>query len=263
MGGGVRHLVAPPASGGLSVGDPAPPPLFLKVLILPMYERRRPGVGSCEASHAGVGLGTNCIEMCPSKRGPQGEGTRGLRRRLAQDPPGGPKVPVARLSPAGPVLGGSVCSPGLCCPHRGSCPTPLPALPPAPCLWQTPSVGTTSGGPRGWRWWLAAGVWGEVAWLGGPPRTRCPSVDAGRGCQARLVWSGGDGRVLRRRRAAGGRPPAAGATETRSSHLLSSWLGRFFLFFPVCLLSFSPPVCLSFPSRWEAAGSVLLLLSFH
>lgn len=228
-----------------------------------MYERRRPGVGSCEASHAGVGLGTNCIEMCPSKRGPQGEGTRGLRRRLAQDPPGGPKVPVARLSPAGPVLGGSVCSPGLCCPHRGSRPTPLPALPPAPCLWQTPSVGTTSGGPRGWRWWLAAGVWGEVAWLGGPPRTGCPSVDAGRGCQARLVWSGGDGRVLRRRRAAGGRPPAAGATETRSSHLLSSWLGRFFLFFPVCLLSFSPPVCLSFPSRWEAAGSVLLLLSFH
>lgn len=52
-------------------------------------------MGSCEASHARVGLGTNCIEMCPSKRGPQGEGTRGLRLRLAQDPPGGPKVPVA------------------------------------------------------------------------------------------------------------------------------------------------------------------------
>lgn len=57
-------------------------------------------MGSCEASHAGVGLGTNCIEMCPSKRGPQGEGTRGLRRRLAQNPPGGPKVPVAPSVPS-------------------------------------------------------------------------------------------------------------------------------------------------------------------
>lgn len=129
--------------------------------------------------------------------------------------------------------------------------------PPASCLWQTLSVGA-AGGPRGWRWWLAAGVWGEVAWLGGPPRPSRPSVGAGRRYQARpgpWVMAGSSGR----RRAAGSRPSAAGATETQSSHLLSSWLGRVYFF----LFVFCHFLLLSFPSSWESAGGFLLCLILH
>lgn len=67
-----------------------------------------------------------------------------------------------------------------------------------------------------------------------------------------------------RRRAVGSRPSAAGATETRSFHLLLSWLGRFFSFFS-CLsfVLFSHLASVSFLSRWESAGCFSLLLIFH
>lgn len=119
--------------------------------------------------------------------------------------------------------------------HRAVCP------PPASCLWQTLSVGT-AGGPRGWRWWLAAGVWGEVAWLGGPPRPFCPSVGAGRRYQARIAWSVGDGRALRAQK--GCRQPSISSRCQRPTAPICCHLGwEGFVFFFSCLsLSFSPPV---------------------
>lgn len=137
--------------------------------------------------------------------------------------------------------------------HRVVCP------PPASCLWQTLSVGT-AGGPRGWRWWLAAGVWGEVAWLGGPPRPFCPSVGAGRRYQARIAWSVGDGRALRAQK--GCRQPSISSRCQRPTAPICCHLGweGFVFFFPVCLCPF---LLLSFPSSWESAGGFSLHLIFH
>lgn len=121
----------------------------------------------------------------------------------------------------------------------------------ASCLWQTLSVGAARG-PGGWRWWLAAGVWGEVAWMGGPPRPFRPSVGAG------LAWSVVDGRVFRAQK--GCRQPSMNSRCHRDPKLPSVVIlvGKGFLF-PVCVLSFSPPVF----SIALGVGRGLLTLIFH
>lgn len=187
MGGGARHLDRGTSrlQGPRRGGPPVPPPLFLKVLILSMCERRPEGREPRGLSCRG-GVGTNCIERCVLPNEVREErGAAGPGWRLDAGPSQGSRSTcVACPSPAGPALGGS---------HAPLLPTVRSVRPPpASCLWQTLSVGTARG-PRGWRWWLAAGVWGEVAWLGGPPRPFCPPVGAGGRDQAR---SAGDGRVF-------------------------------------------------------------------
>lgn len=159
-------------------------------------------------------------EMCPSK---EVRKERGGRRAEVEAGRGTlPGVPKYLCGRACPQQGQRRAAPArLLRPPRAQS---SPAPPPVSCLWQTQSVGmgTAGGGPRSSRWWLAAGVWGEAAWLGGPRRPFRPSVGAGCGCQAGLAWAVGDGGSSGRRRAAGSRPSAAGATETRSAQLLSS-----------------------------------------
>lgn len=177
VGGGARHLDRGTSrlQGPRRGGPPVPPPLFLKVLILSMCERRPEGRELCGLSCQG-GVGTNCIERCVLPNEVRKErGARGPGWRLDAGPSRGSlSTCVACLSPAGPALGGSHTPllPTVDGAHRAVHP------PPASCLWQTLSVGRARG-PRGWRWWQAAGVWGEVAWLGGPPHPFCPGLVCG------------------------------------------------------------------------------------
>lgn len=132
--------------------------------------------------------------------------------------PGVPKYLYGMSVPSWASAGQLPCASSA---HCAVCP------PPASCLWQTLSVGT-AGGPRGWRWWLAAGVWGRGGLAGWPTLSVPPICWCWAGTRPGLpglwVMAGSSGH----RRAAGSRPSAAGATETHSSHLLSSWLGRVF-----------------------------------
>lgn len=178
------------------------------------------------------GVGTNCIERCvlPNEVH-KDRGQRAEMEARCRTPPGVPKYLYVMSVPSRASTGRL---PRASSAHCVVCP------PPASCLWQTLSVGA-AGGPRGWRWWLAAGIWGEVAWLGGPPHPYRPSVGAGRRYQARLAWSVGDGRVLRAQK--GCRQPSISSRCHRDPKLPSVvvLVGKG-LFFPVCLLSFSPPV---------------------
>lgn len=187
-------------------------------------------VGSCVASHAGVG--TNCIERCVlpnevrKERGQRAEMEAG-RRTL----PGVPKYLYGMSVPSRASAGWL---PRASSTHCVGCPT-------SSLLSLANTVG--GGGRRSRRLALVAGSrgLGRGGLAGGPPRPSCPSVGAGRRYQGRLAWSVGDGRVLRVQK--GRRQPSISSRCHRDPKLPSIVIlvGKG-LFFPVCLLSFSPPV---------------------
>lgn len=101
VGGGARHLdrgtsrLQEPRRGGPLV----PPPLFLKVLIPSMCERRPEGRELRGLSCRG-GVGTNCIERCVLPNEVRKEkGPEDRDGGWTQDPPRGPKVPVWHVCP--------------------------------------------------------------------------------------------------------------------------------------------------------------------
>lgn len=231
------------------MGGPVPLSLFLKVLILSMCERRPEGRELCGLSCRG-GVGTNCIERCVLPNEVRKEmGPEGRDGGWTQDPPGGPKVPVWHVCPQqGQRWAAPTC---LFCPPCGLSTSSLLSL--------ANIVG--GDGRRSPRLALVAGSrgLGRGGLAGWPTLSILPICWCWAGTRPGLpglwVMAGSSGR----RRAAGSRPSAAGATETHSSHLLSSWLGRVFLFlFVLC-----PFLLLSFPSSWESAGGFSLHLIFH
>lgn len=141
--------------------------------------------------------------------------------------PGGPKVPVWHVHPqqgqrwAAPTR---LFRPPYVRSILASTASSLPSL-----ANTVVGVGTAGGGPR--RWWLAAGVWGRVAWLGSLPRLIRPSVGAGCGCPAGLAWSVGDGRVLRAQK--GCRQPSISSRCHRDPQLPPAvvLVGKVFFFF--------------------------------
>lgn len=163
--------------------------------------------------------------MCPSKRGPQGEGTRGPRQRLT-----------------GPSQGSqSTC--GTSVPSRASA-GQLRALQDSAADTGVASTSSAS---------TASSLLSLANAVGGDGQRRSPEAGAGGwGRGLGVMWSSG------RRGAAGSCPSAAGATA-RPPFVL---VGKVFLFLssPFCpfLLLY---VCLF--SCWESAGSFSLILIFH
>lgn len=203
-----------------------------------MCERRRPGVGSCVASHARVGLGTNCIERHVLSNEVRKEGGQRAEAEADAGPSQGSQSTCGTSVPSRASAG------QLCVLSR----TPLPALGHICLLCQhglQPPVfgkhrrwGRPAEVSRGRRWWLAAEVWGKVARLGGPLCPLCPSLGAGCGCQAGLAWSGRDGRVLGAQK--GCRQLSINSRRHRAPtfcHL--GWEGfSLSFFFPVCFCPF-------------------------